>query len=331
MRVIGVTEDLIQSDGRPRHPAVDFAAHISSDSLKLKPIEIPQNRCVAAGTTNSVDILVLGDCSISQTEIRSGKRTRMICRFGKGYDDIDVAAATACGIVVTRVVTAGESSMATGVMALILVLSTRFVERFAIARDIEANWDAPLAHGAIGLKGKVLGIVGYGRIGQEVANRARSFGMKVIYYDPYQQQSLHPDAKPTMLDDLMSRSDIISVNCPLTPETRGLISPLRISLMKSSAYIINTGRGAVVDEAGLCLALQSRHIAGAALDVFAHEPLPAESPLRLAPNLIITPHAIGVSDEMYAEYLQSVMTSINQFLAGSCPSDSVNAEAFKGH
>lgn len=327
MFLIGVTEDLIESDGRALHPAVDLAARISGQHAKIEPLAVPADRVAASGTTGHFDILVLGDCSISRDDILSGQRLRMISRFGKGYDDIDVAAATSRGIIVTRVVKAGEDSMATGVMALILSLAMRLGLRQAIVNDPDGNWDAPLAHGAIGLKGKVLGIVGYGRIGREVARRARCFGFTILAYDPYGQPD--PGTERTGLDDLLARSDFVSVNCPLTADTRGLISREKLGLMKTSAYLINTGRGAVIDEAALCDALEQQRLAGAALDVFAQEPLQRHSPLRTAPNLIMTPHAVGVSDEMYAEYMDSVAKAITQFMAGSCPDDALNPEAFR--
>jgi phosphoglycerate dehydrogenase-like enzyme len=327
MFLIGVTEDLIDRDGRPRNPAVDLATRLAGQAVEIWPIAIPPDRIAAPGTTGQFDILVLGDCSISREEILSGQRLRVISRFGKGYDDIDVPAATSRGIIVTRVVKAGEDSMATGVMALILALSTQLISRQAIVSDPDANWDAPLAHGAVGLKAKVLGIVGYGRIGREVARRARCFGFTILCYDPYGPAD--PDAERVELDDLLARSDFVSVNCPLTAETRGLISWEELRLMKATAYLVNTGRGAVVDESALCTALEQHRLAGAALDVFASEPLPRTSPLRHAPNLIMTPHAIGVSDEMYAEYMESVAVAIMQFMAGCCPSDAINPEAFR--
>lgn len=326
---IGVSEDLISNDGRPVHPAVDLKAELRDEAVTIHPVAIPPDRLVSPGTANRFDILVLGDCSISRAEILSTERTRMICRFGKGHDDIDTAAASSRGIIVTRVVKAGEDSMATGVIALVLALATQLLRRRAIAMDEAGNWDAPLAHGGVGLKGKVLGIVGYGRIGQAVASRARSFGMRIVYYDPFKTGPASDGETSLDIDQLMAESDFVSVNCPLTPSTRGLISRSRLSLMKPSAYLINTGRGAVVDEEALCDALRADAIAGAALDVFASEPLPVGSRLRQAPGLLLTPHAIGVSDEMYAEYMQSVANSIKQFASGVCPSDALNREAFR--
>jgi D-3-phosphoglycerate dehydrogenase len=145
----------------------------------------------------------------------------------------------------------------------------------------------------------------------------------------FQSSPPNPELERVELDDPLARSDFVSVNCPLTAQTRGLISDEKLRLMKITAYLVNTGRGAVIDEAALCIALKQRRLAGAALDVFANEPLPRASPLRDAPNLIMTPHAIGVSDEMYAEYMESVAVAIIQFMSGHCPSDAINAEAFR--
>jgi phosphoglycerate dehydrogenase-like enzyme len=329
MFLIGVSEDLIHRDGRPRHPAVDLERRLGQGDaeVRVQALEIPPDRFIADDCGDRFDVLVLADCSIRKAAIVAARCTRLICRFGKGYDDIDVAAATARGIVVTRVVNAGEDAMASGTMALILALTTRLLERREIGHQPNSNWDFPLNHGAIGLKDKILGIVGFGRVGRAVARRGRA-GLTVIWHDPHQYPAACLDAQSVELAQLMSRSDIVSVNCPLTPQTRGLISPAMIGRMKPVAYLVNTGRGAVVDEDGLAAALIAGRIDGAALDVFAAEPLPADSPLRQAPNLIMTPHAIGVSDEMYAEYMEQVADAIEQFSSGRCPNDAVNPEGF---
>ncbi|WP_421696553.1 2-hydroxyacid dehydrogenase [Aestuariivirga sp.] len=329
MLTIGISGDLINSDGRPIHPAVDFSTELHNRNVKVQRVQMSSDRLVVPTTTDQVDILVLGDCGVDRGEILSGRRTRMVCRFGKGHDDIDVNAASAKGILVTRVVQAGEDSMATGVIALVLALATQLLKRRTIVMDPSGDWDAPLAHGAVGLKGKTLGIVGYGRIGRAVATRARCFGMTIAYYDPLASVADLPGDRRVGLDELMRTADFISVNCPLNTTTRGLISSEMLNLMRPGSYLVNTGRGAVVDETALYDALRSGHLGGAALDVFATEPLPPDSPLRAVPNLLLTPHAVGVSDEMYAEYMQSVAASIKELLDGRCPHDALNPEVFR--
>jgi phosphoglycerate dehydrogenase-like enzyme len=213
-------------------------------------------------------------------------RLKIISRWGVGYDSIDIAAATDSGIVVAYTPGLLDEAVADYAMALMLGLARRIHEGHASMRA--GRW-AP-AWGA-DIAGQTLGLVGCGRIGQAVARRAAGFGMTLLAHDPAPQtaaEALGVSFVP--LDELLDRSDFVSIHAALTPATRGLIGEPQLRRMKAGAHLVNTSRGAIVDEGALVRALNEGWIAGAAIDAFVTEPLPPDHPLTTAPNLLLTPH-----------------------------------------
>ena len=214
---------------------------------------------------------------------------RVVARAGVGVDNIDVDAATRRGVVVFN--TPSANTLAAAEMTIALMLA---VTRKVAAADHSVHdgvWDRASFQG-VELYGKVLGLVGAGRIGREVAARARAFGMTVVACDPYLADSVDVDLCP--LEQVLAEADVVSLHVPLNDDTRHLIDARAIASMKPGSFLINASRGGVVDEAALVEALQTGHLAGAALDVYEQEPLPPESQLRSAPNLVLTPH-LGAS------------------------------------
>ena len=213
-------------------------------------------------------------------------RLKIISRWGVGYDSIDIAAATDSGIVVAYTPGLLDEAVADYAMALMLGLARRIHEGHASMRA--GRW-AP-AWGA-DIAGQTLGLVGCGRIGQAVARRAAGFGMTLLAHDPAPQtaaEALGVSFVP--LDELLDRSEFVSIHAALTPATRGLIGEPQLRRMKAGAHLVNTSRGAIVDEGALVRALNEGWIAGAAIDAFVTEPLPPDHPLTTAPNLLLTPH-----------------------------------------
>src|SRR6185437_10695258 len=214
----------------------------------------------------------------------AASQLKIIARWGVGYDSVDVAAATRNGIVVTYTPGLLNDAVADYTFALLLSLARRVHEvHVTMQRGEWKNaWGDDVG-------GKTLGIIGLGRIGKAVAHRASGFNMRILAHTP------HPDATNksvefVSLEKLLAESDFVSLHAALTPQTRGMIGEAQLRRMKRTAYLINTGRGALLDEAALVRALKEHWIAGAALDVFATEPLPANSALRSAPNLLLSPH-----------------------------------------
>ncbi len=235
-------------------------------------------------------------------------KLKLVARCGVGTDAVDMQAAAAAGVVATNTPGAMTEAVADYAFALMLGISRRLPESDALMRA--GGWGefrGVLVHG------KTLGLVGVGRIGQAVAQRAKGFSMRVLACDPFLQASGKADSllEFVTLEQLLAQSDYVSVHAPSTPETVRMFNAERFAQMKPTAYFINTARGTLVDESALLSALQNGTIAGAAIDVYAKEPCPTDSPLRGAPNCVLTPHnafnALESTIEMSRQSAQSVL------------------------
>ncbi len=249
---------------------------------------------------------------------------KLISRWGVGYDAIDVPAATREGVVIAFTPGLLNDAVADYAMALLFALARRVHEGHLSMR--EGRWASGWGHD---IGGKTLGIIGCGRIGQAVAKRASGFNMRLLGADTRPND----DAKKlgvefVPLDQLLAESDFVSLHCALTPETRGLIGEAQLRKMKPSAYIINTARGAVMDEAALLRALKENWIAGAGLDAFVVEPLPADHPFRTAPNLLLTPHQASFGFDTGARVSEAAAKAIVEAQAGRRPQWVVNPDVF---
>jgi len=246
-----------------------------------------------------------------------------------GYNIVDVDAASEREIPVTNVPIYGTHSVAQMVFALLLELTQRVGHHARTVREGRWSssedfcyWDYPLVE----LHGLTMGIVGFGRIGRAVSVIARGFGMKVLIYDVYVVRPEVADVEFVDLDTLFTRSDVVTLHCPLTPETEGLVDAERLAQMKPSAFLINTSRGAVVNERDLAEALEAGGIAGAGLDVLAVEPPDPGSPLLSAPNCLVTPHIAWATRSARARLMTAVVQNVRAFLGGS-PQNVVNSFA----
>ena len=253
------------------------------------------------------------------------KELKVISRWGVGFDAIDLDAATEHGVLVTNTPNLLNDAVADLTFGLILALARRLHEGHCIM--ISGEWKASWG---VDVGGATLGILGIGRIGKVVAKRAAGFGMKILACDPFPQ----PDAEAlgvTMveLDELLSQSDFVTIHTALTDETRGLIGADALGKMKSDAMLINTSRGAVLDEDALVEALQKGTIGGAALDTYLKEPLAADHPLRTCPNVLLTPHqaSFGVTTgkKVSAMAAQAIVDAMN----GKRPASVVNQDVLK--
>jgi D-3-phosphoglycerate dehydrogenase len=222
----------------------------------------------------------------------------VVSRHGVGYDSVDVARLTERGIPLAIAIHGNALSVAEHTLYLVLALAKRgFAFDQAVGRG---DFDIRATLRGADIAGKSLLIVGFGRTGTRVASFARAFDMKVFVYDPYIDQSLIGSAGYSRVDDYFSvlpDMDMVTLHCPLTEETRGMIGGRELDAMRSSAYLVNCARGGIVDEQALCTALESKSIAGAGLDVFESEPLPGDDPLLALDNLITSPHVAGVTLE----------------------------------
>ena len=267
--------------------------------------------------TDQIDAALLG---------QAGPRLKLIANYGSGVDHIDVASARQRGILVSNtpgVLTDDTADMA---LALILAVTRRIPEGLAEMQAGDWKGWSPMAHLGGRLAGRRLGILGMGRIGQAVARRARAFGMQIHYHN---RKRLRPEVEAEheatwweSLDQMVSRMDILSVNCPHTPSTFHLINARRLKLMKPTAVIVNTSRGEVIDENALTRGLRAGEIAGAGLDVFehGHEINPR---LRELKNVVLLPHMGSATLEGRIEMGEKVIINIKTFADGHRPPDQV--------
>jgi D-3-phosphoglycerate dehydrogenase len=270
------------------------------------------------------DILITGGAVIDDAVLDQLRNVRFLLRPYVGYDDIDVDAVTRHGIVFANVPDAFIEEVANHTLALILACNRKLLETDAFVRA--GRWSAgepgrtasrPIRR----LSSLTLGLVGFGNIARLVVERARPFGFHMLTSDPFISEEVASAMGVQMvpLDQLLAESDIVSLHVFLNPETRHLIDARRLALMKPGAYLVNTSRGPVVDEQALVEALQAGRLAGAGLDVFEVEPVPADSPLLRMPNVVMTSHIASYSEEGDVAHQQRTAEILMQVINGGLP------------
>ena len=268
---------------------------------------------------------------ISEEFLERCPQLKMVANIAVGYDNIDIDAATKRGVIVSNTPGVLDAATADLAFALLLCVARRIPE----ARDYfyAGKWRSFSLDVLTGVDvfGKTLGIVGLGRIGQAVAARAGGFSMPVLYWQR-NRAALEVEARLgaayVSLDELLGQSDFVSLHLPLAPETRGLINKSRLEKMKRSAFLINTARGAIVDVHDLAEALAAGRIAGAALDVFEHEPGAPPPELALFPNVVLVPHIGSATGETRRAMAGLALAAVRSAFAGSKPANLVNSQAW---
>jgi phosphoglycerate dehydrogenase-like enzyme len=263
------------------------------------------------------DFLVVGLEPVDDELLEHAGRLKLIQRLGRGYDNIDVEAAERRGIPVCGMPDFNAAAVAEHTVMLMLALLRRVFESTLLMKA--GSW--PLAdvvgHGIYELAGRTVGIVGVGAIGRAVAQRVAAFDAGICWWDREPLQDGPGKAVP--LDELLRRADIVTLHLPLTPETEGMIGRAQLAMMKSTALLVNTARGRLVDELALCEALEQGGIAGAGLDVFADEPLDRSHPLRRCPNLLLTPHTGGQTREAMERMVAVMLDNLARVSRGVEP------------
>ncbi len=262
-------------------------------------------------------LVVRSRTRVTAEVLEAGPRLKVVGRAGVGVDNIDVAAAVARGIVVVNSPMAASVSVAEHTLGLMLALARQVAAADASLK--QGRWDKSAFMGGE-LSGKTLGLLGLGRIGALVANRAVAFGMSVLAYDPYldETQIRERNAEPASFDRVLQGADYLSLHLPLTRETRGLVGARQIEMMKPGARVVCAARGAVIDEAALRAALDSGHLAGAALDVFEQEPPPPDS-LAAHPKVVATPHIGAQTAEAQGRAGIAIAEEVTAVLEGKQP------------
>jgi len=263
---------------------------------------------------------------IKARAIASLPELKVLSRYGVGVDNLDVEAASRAGVAVCNVPDYCQDDVSTHAFALLLDL-VRKVTRLAVD-TASGGWDFSLAGSVPRTEGKTLGLLGFGAIGRIMARKALGFNMKVLAYDPY-VKSTEMDVRLVGLDELLRESDFLSVHAPLTPETEKVINAESISKMKDGAYLVNTSRGALVDEKALADALKSGKLSGAGLDVLTQEPPEKDTPLLGLDNTVITPHCSYFSNESFDELKEKAARNMVEVLTGAPVSYLLNRDALK--
>jgi D-3-phosphoglycerate dehydrogenase len=262
---------------------------------------------------------------VTPAVVAAGARLRVIGRYGIGVDNIAVAEATARGIPVTNVPAYCLDEVAEHVLAMILSL-VRGLHRYD--RAVRAgDWALGTGLPTRRVRGTTLGVVGFGRIGETLTQKARALGMDVVAYEPHAPQRAH-DAGVEVLDlpELAARADFVSLHAPATPETTGIVDAAFLAAMKPTAYLINAARGALIDQDALVAALEAGEIEGAGLDVFVPERLPPDHPLLRSERVLATPHTAFYSEESMAELARLAAENVAAVLDGRRPASVVNPE-----
>jgi phosphoglycerate dehydrogenase-like enzyme len=258
------------------------------------------------------DYAISGQVAVSGDVLRAGKKLKLLHKWGVGYDNIDIATARELGIKVAR--TTGSNALPVAEFALGLMISALRYIGYGHAELKKGHWSTGSLPGeTFMLSGKTVGLIGFGAIGQNVARLLRGFGCTILYS---KRQPLTAEEEAALgvrhatLDEIMAQADIVSLHCPLTPETTNLIGREAFAKMKKTAVLINVARGGVVDESALVIALRDRVIAGAAMDVYAIEPLPADSELLTLDNLVVTPHLAAMAADNFAPTVSRMFANI---------------------
>ena len=299
------------NEPRPRVVVTDYDyEHLDEIYATLEPLGAVVSAHHAATEAEAIevsrdaDVLLVEYAPISAAVIDALERCRLIVRFGVGYNNIDVAAATRRGIPVCNVPDFGPEEIADHAVLLMLAVARKLVP---MANDVQTGtWDvsryAPIAR----LRGQTVGIIGLGRTGSLVAERVRAFGMRPIGYHPNRppEYFAERDVEQVELDDLLARSDVVSIQAALNERTHHLIGERELGLMKPTAILVNTARGGIVDGPALARALRDGQIAGAGLDVVEQEPIRPDDPLLGLPTCLITPHAAFYADESVRDLKQ---------------------------
>jgi phosphoglycerate dehydrogenase-like enzyme len=324
---IAISGDFFTAAGEPVFPHFDLSRLDREPDVEYAMIG--RGPVLKAEELEGFDALILLAPQFRAQSVPADGRLTVIARGGVGYDTVDVAACTDNGVALVITPDAVRRPVAVMVITFMTALAGQLFALDRVTR--KADWSARLNHGGVGFIGKKFGQIGIGNIGAEVARLAKPFGLEVIANDPYVDPDVAAELGVTLVDKdtIFSQSDFLSVSCPLNDETRGLVNAERLAQMKPSAYLINTSRGPVVDQAALTEALANGRIAGAGLDVLEKEPPDPDDPLLSMDNVILSPHSQCWTDQMFQTMAECDIAACLDVMRGRNPINVVNGEVLE--
>lgn len=323
---VGITRDFLTADGKLVYKDMGLDILENEKNISYEFLTTHQSPVIAEMITGYDAIISLAPAYNAES-FKNIHTLKAICRFGVGYDMVDVEACSKANVLLTITKGAVDHSVAEAVITWMLTLSHKVLQKDQLVKT--GKWGERSLYMGSELRGKTLGIIGLGGIGTKLAQMLAPFGMKkILAYDPYADTAKAEAAGVSMIDlhTLLKASDFVSVNCPLTPETKNLIGEKELSLLQKHAYIINTARGGIINEEALVKALQQQNIAGYATDVFEKEPVDSNHPLLSLPNVIAAPHCIAWTDELFSEIGRMVCRQVVQLSKGQVPDHVINTQ-----
>ncbi|HUS52513.1 MAG TPA: NAD(P)-dependent oxidoreductase [Thermohalobaculum sp.] len=322
---IALSGDFFDQTGAPVFPMFDLNPLKERDDIELVIFESVGE--IRADQLRGVDALILLQPKISTASLEGNHRLAMVARFGVGYDNVDVAACSAAHVAVVITPDGVRRPVAVSILTLMMALTGNLMIKNRLTREGPERFAQRIDHMGFGLVGRTLGSVGIGNIGAEMFRLARPLDMRFIAYDPYVDQKTAAELGVELvgLDDVFSRADVVAINCPLSEDTTRLVNAERLALMKPTAYLINTARGPIVDQAALTETLTARRIAGAGLDVLEQEPPDPDDPILKLDNVILTPHALCWTDQCFAGNGAADVQAVCDLIKGFVPRGIVNA------
>jgi len=326
---VALSGDFKKADGSPTFPDFDLAPLKSARQVEM--VFLDNANPLRGDQLEDFDALILLAHRFDASSVPKSGRLSVVARFGVGYDTVDVAACTANDIALVITPDGVRRPVAVSILTFMLALTGKMMVKDRLARQGAVGFAARGEHMGVGLVGKTLGSLGVGNIGAEMFRLAKPFDMRFIAHDPYADKSVATELgiELVSLEDLFRRADILSVNCPLTKDTRHIVNAERLALMKPSAFFINTARGPIVDQAALTKVLQEGRIAGAGLDVFETEPPDANDPILKLDNIIAAPHALCWTDQCFAGNGAADVKAVLDVQKGLVPRGVVNTSVLQ--
>lgn len=323
---VALSHDFMKADGSPAFPSFDLAPLSEDPRIDWDYVPVKDGRVDKADMVG-FDALILLGAKFDADSFPGDGRLAMVARFGVGYDNVDIPACNENDVALVITPSGVRRPVAVAILTLVLALAGRLFIKDRLTREGPEGWAKRVGYMGQGVVGLTLGSIGIGNIGAEMFRLAAPFDMTFVAFDPYADRDVAASlgVELVSLEELYERSDFVCVNCPLTDETTGLVNADGFARMKSTAFLINTARGPIVDEAALIDALKRGAIAGAGLDVFEQEPTAKDNPLHAMDNVILTPHALCWTDQCFANIGAADVEAVNAIMAGEIPDGIVNS------